>query len=277
MKKTFMAFFIFLVVFLLTGCSDSGINVDVEELSFNYEPAVEPVEFHWSSSDDPYLAELAEEYHLEEKVAEAPSDLEKVLLITDWVHGLWQHDGSNTPKKGDPISILKEVEEGQQFRCVEYSVVINGCLNALQIPSRIVGLKTNDVETRESGAGHVVVEAYLPDLNKWIMADGQWNVVPVLDGTPLNCVEFQNALANKEAGLELSSKGRNDKNGYYQWVAEYLYYFDAPLDNRFVGRDNPRKIMLVPEGAKYPKIFQRIMPINNMDYTNSYSTFYPEP
>jgi hypothetical protein len=74
-------------------------------------------------------------------------------------------------------------------------------LNALGIPSRIVGLKVADAETRKSGAGHCVIEAYVKNLSKWVMVDGQVNAIPTLKGIPLNAIEFQQALAQNEAEL----------------------------------------------------------------------------
>lgn len=54
----------------------------------------------------------------------------------------------------------------KRFRCVEYSIVAAGALNALGIPARTVGLRTKYVETELWSAGHVVAEAYLKDLGK---------------------------------------------------------------------------------------------------------------
>lgn len=78
----------------------------------------------------------------------------KVQAVTEWVTNLWAHNGDNIPEQNDPLSILHNVtEEGEQYRCVEYGVVISGCLNALGIPTRTLGLKTQDVETRSTAQG----------------------------------------------------------------------------------------------------------------------------
>ncbi|MDD4190907.1 MAG: hypothetical protein PHI28_06235 [Mangrovibacterium sp.] len=44
------------------------------------------------------------------------------------------------------------------------------------------------------GAGHVVTEAYSKELDEWIFIDPQFNIIPVLNGCPLNGVEFQNEI-----------------------------------------------------------------------------------
>ena len=38
---------------------------------------------------------------------------------------------------------------------------------------------------------------FLKELNKWIFIDPQFNIVPTLNGIPLNGVEFQKEIFNK--------------------------------------------------------------------------------
>ena len=271
-------FAILFVLVLLLG-SISSLNVagarKVPELQFTDHE--ESYEFIWNNPEDPYLTELRTKYELEKLVAGAKSDLDRVKMITRWVSGLWKHDGSNTPKQNDPLYILDQVQKGERFRCVEYAIVINGCLNALGIPSRTLSLKTADVETRESGAGHVVVEAWLRDARRWAFADGQWNAVPTYNNEPISAVEFQRYIAKDSSRLRIEGFNGIKRIIYFNWIAEYLYYFDIPLDSRVVGQSMPQKLMLVPLGAPRPTVFQRNWPITNMAYTNSVRAFYPTP
>ena len=148
-------------------------------------PTTEPGPvFIWDAANDPYLAELRATWSLER--LRGPTDLDTVRAVNGWVSSLWQHDGDSVPKQSDPASILAEVRQGGRFRCVEYAIVVKGRLSALGIPSRVLGLMTSDVETRRSGAGHVVAEAYLRDRRAWVMVDGQWNAMPFLRGAPLS-------------------------------------------------------------------------------------------
>jgi hypothetical protein len=250
----------------------------VDELEFDDRITSETYEFIWSKPDEPYLKKLCREYKLDEIIAGCNSDYEKVQAICHWVNELWSYNGVNTPKKSDPISILKEAKGGAQFRCVEYSKVISGCLNALGIPARVLSLRTKDVETRLFSAGHVVTEAYISKFEKWIMIDGQWDVIPVLNDVPLSAVELQRALAQKTAGLGILTSSKKTAEEYFSWIAEYLFYFVVPLDNRISIEDSlPDKVMLVPSGAKEPEVFQRYWPIKNTGHTNSIRAFYAKP
>jgi transglutaminase-like putative cysteine protease len=231
----------------------------------------------WSSLDRAYLGRLREQYHLDEVIAHADNDYEKVVALCQWVRSRWEHNGSSEPTKSDPIAILEEAAQGKRFRCVEYAIVLTGALNAIGIRARVLALKTADVETRESGAGHVVAEAYLPDKKKWIMVDGQWDVIPLHDGEPLNAHELRQALARKEE-IELDSISATTLELYLSWIAPYLYYLDFNPKNPLSG-GNARDggLMLVPDGAKKPTVFQRKWPLAYLTYTTSVDSFYQAP
>jgi hypothetical protein len=219
-------------------------------------PTTEPGPvFIWDAANDPYLAELRATWSLER--LRGPTDLDTVRAVSGWVSSLWQHDGESVPKQSDPASILAEVRQGGRFRCVEYAIVVKGCLSALGIPSRVLGLMTSDVETRRSGAGHVVAEAYLRDRRAWVMVDGQWSAVPFLRGAPLSAVGLQEALASSPADVTFEGLPVSRWRSYQAWVAPYLFYFSAPRDNRTSGLDPaPGRFILVPAGADAPRVFQ---------------------
>jgi transglutaminase-like putative cysteine protease len=261
---------------LLSGPTALLAQNRLKPLEFDTAPDPTGYLFQRSTPDEPYLVDLSSSYALEDLVAGKDTDLAKVRAVCTWVHNRWEHNGRNEAKKPDPISILRDAAMGQQFQCVEYSIVIVGALTSLGIPARPLNLKTADVETRRGGAGHAVAEAWLRDQQKWVMVDGQWDVVPMLNDTPLNAVELQAALAAKAPGLHIATSSSETKSkGYFSWLADYLYYFDTPLDTRYGVKAAPSGLMLVPLGAKNPTVFQHDTPIHRMRYTHSVSTFYP--
>lgn len=247
------------------------------DLTFTDAAEPLPYTFRRSEPGGAYLTRLREQYRLDEVVAGRGGDYERVRAVSRWVRSRWEHNGSNEPQRPDPLSILEEAARGKRFRCVEYAAVLAAALDALGIPARVLALKTEDVETRASGAGHVVAEAYLADLHKWVMVDGQWDVIPTLRGRPLNAVELQRALARQPEGLGVDSFSGTTAEKYFAWVAPYLFYFDTKFDSRFEGAENGYSLMLVPVGAKEPQVFQRKWGIGKMVYTHSLRAFYPEP
>jgi hypothetical protein len=68
-----------------------------------------------------------------------------------------------------------------------------------------------------------------------------------------------------------------DQATYIKWIVPYLYYLDFNLDQRFYANDYKRgQVMLVPKGAKEPKVFQRKYPIKNCTYISDPKAFYPQ-
>ncbi len=254
----------------------------VKPLKFTQESTGNKYTFQWSQANEPYLQQLRSEHELDRLIGSVDNEYKTVRAVRTWAHNLWTHDGWNEPSQNDPLTILREAKAGANFRCVEYSIVIVGALTALGIPTRFLALKTEDCETRETGAGYVVAEAYLPKRQQWILVDGQWDATPFLDAQPLNAVEFQRAIARQPDQLQIETASDVDAAEYIEWIAPYLFYFDVPLDNRITsahlpwGNGEPH-LILVPRGAPHPTVFQQKWPIANTTYTHSASEFYPKP
>jgi hypothetical protein len=122
----------------------------------------------------------------------------------------------------------------------------------------------------------------LNDLKKWVFIDGQFDAMPVLNGVPLNAVEFQKAIVENFDQLEIKSSAGASKYAYTNWIYPYLYYFDVKFDNRenitnmqFV--DGKRSLMLIPIGAKCPSVFQIKRPLDYIKCTHSLEDFYAQP
>ena len=242
--------------------------------------------FYYSDTlQNEYLRKLRKDYKLQVITNNAASDFEKVKIILNWVNSKWEHSGSNSPKKSDAISILNEVKQGKKFRCVEYGIVCAAALNSLDYKSRVIHLKTKDVETVFLGAGHVAAEVFVPQFNKWVFLDGQCNAIPCLKGIPLNAVEFQKAILSDYNHLEILNLNGpftvDNKKSYTEFVGKHLFYLDVVFDNRY-GINEPmlhegkKSMMLVPLGEKEPKRFQVLGKIG-MIYTHSISDFYQQP
>jgi hypothetical protein len=258
-------------------------KLDFDILSKNNE-----IVFFYPDKNNTYLKELNTKYQLEQKVNSAKNSTEKVIIITKWVNSLWKHDGYNQPTKTDAKSILEEVEKGNNFRCTEFSIVTSACLNAIGIPTRTVSLKTKDVETRELGAGHVVIESYIQEYEKWILADPQFNIIATnKNNIPLNSFELQELITNDEQIDFISEPTLNfeslDTKEYIRWIYPYLFYADIPFDVRY-DLERPKikvkdklKLMLVPLGEKNPTKFQKTMDIDFCIYTNSIKDYYLPP
>lgn len=258
MKQT-ITFFIATILFL-SSCSLLHITPSkkVEAIRFDSATKNDNYKFIYQTLENsPELSILKTDYKIDSVAQKGTTELEKQLALLAWTNSRWQHNGSNEPSKSDPLTILKEAAAGNKFRCVEYGIVLRSVLAAAGFKARTLALKTKDVEITESGAGHVLTEAWSYTYQKWYLLDGQFNAVPTLNGIPLNAVEFQEAIINKEQYTIINFNGelsKKLKREYLQFVSPYLYYFDFKFDQRDVPANqrfsvnNKNSLMLVPKG-----------------------------
>jgi hypothetical protein len=233
--------------------------------------------FRYGEADSTHAQRLRAECGLDEIAANCASDFERVRALCTWVHGLWEHTSDGRPKKADPLSIVQEARAGGRFRCVEYATVLVGCLNAMQIRSRLVNLLPHDIEISFSGAGHMVVEAFLADAGRWVFADPQYDAVVTVGGVPANAVELQAALAGGGA-IDYGPALHGSAADYRAYVGPRLFYFRAWLDMRQEADDrSASQLVLVPLGAPEPRVFERKFPIANCIFTHSLAAFYAPP
>lgn len=140
------------------------------------------------------LQELRSRYDLDAVAAPGRTELERQLRLLDWVHHRWRHDGLDEPTQRDALSILREVEQGKRFRCVEYSRVLEEVLQAMGYPARSVGLRRQNCSFG-TGKGHVVSEAWNNELGQWVLLDGQNNSYWEAHGKPLSAAGVRAAQA----------------------------------------------------------------------------------
>ncbi|MFO8059950.1 MAG: transglutaminase-like domain-containing protein [Bacillota bacterium] len=246
------------------------------------EPAAYQMHFH--QCDAPALVQLRREFDLEQLTAELGDDTARMIALASWVSRQWSHSGTNRPSNPDPLTILREARDGASFRCVEYSIVLTAAAQSLGMPARTLGMKTRRADTARAGAGHVVTEVWLDDLDKWVLADGQYGYVVTLDEIPLNAVELQRALADRAAGLQIESEegqvGWLAATHYFIWVSPYLYHFDFAFDQRqFVPPEECQggALMLSPAGGGQLRVFQRHYPLRGYTYLSCPEVFYRRP
>ena len=255
-----------------------------------HEPALTAMGYPFAYADTSgnlYLRELRNGYDLTEVIAGATSDRERALRVLAWASRRWKGHGKELPSSGDALTILEEAERGRTFRCVEYSTVASAALSALGMPSRRVGLKKKTVETAVAGGGHMVAEVWLADEGKWALLDGEYNLMPVVDGRALNAVELKQALHSERPIDFVSAAGPVKPSGqkqYLSFIERYLYYFNARFDERKLAEPYERvtfqgkaQLMLVPKGAPMPTRFQRTRAMDKFVYTRSVADFYEAP
>ena len=258
--------------------------------AIEHEPALTAMGYPFAYADtsgNTYLRELRDGHDLTTVVAGATSDRGRALRVLDWTNRQWKGHGKKLPSSSDALTILEEAGSGRKFRCVEYSTVASAALSALGMPSRRVGLKKKTVETAVAGGGHMVIEVWLADEGKWAVLDGEYNLMPVVNGKALTAVEFKRALQSDQSIDFVSGAGPvkpTRQKRYLDFIERYLYYFNVRFDERKlpepyerVAFEGKTQLMLVPKGAAEPTRFQRKQPMDKFVYTRSVADFYAAP
>jgi Transglutaminase-like superfamily len=126
--------------------------------------------------------------------APLPSAWETAVATLAWVTGRWLHANAHM-EVDDAVECLRRVDQGQRFACVEYSLVLTQSLNALGIPARRLSLRQPSYHAGV-GRGHVVSEAWIDDLARWVVLDGQNGLYWTGHrGEPLGAVELGQTFA----------------------------------------------------------------------------------
>jgi hypothetical protein len=164
-------------------------------------------------SDLPNMSRVLPEMHLDDLQSKGDTEYSKLLRVAQWVSAQWK-------SCDDGIAGTKPLPE-LGASCGEHASVVASAAQASGMRARVVRLMPQDVERRADS--HAIAEVWLSSLQKWVVADGQFGVVPQLRGVPLNAIEVQAALSS---GQELTCG--TDALTCVRWsdsVLQYLYYF----------------------------------------------------
>lgn len=147
--------------------------------------------------NEPEYALLEDNYHISEIAGK--SDLEKALNLLGWVNQHIRHNGEyDRSDKQDALTLLESAfDKDYGINCLAMSIVLCECLLAVKIKARVMYMMPQNVEDDDN---HVVVEAYVSDLNKWIMLDPTYGSYCInSEGKILNLYEIRNHIVRDEA------------------------------------------------------------------------------
>jgi len=161
---------------------------------------IEPAfDFIYLDPAHPVLQELRRREKLDEVIAPAKTEFEKILLVKRWVGLQWKFGHPDPYPPWNALTILDWVRSGKiRGFCGQYAQVFLQSLLSLGIQARYfeLGTKTNPI-------CHWNTEVWLNDFNKWAVVDATSN--PDLschferDGIPQNALELHNAYLDGQA------------------------------------------------------------------------------
>jgi hypothetical protein len=128
--------------------------------------------------------------------APAVTAWETALSLLGWVASRWEHGDAHVDRD-DAVECLERVDAGKRFACVEYSLVLSQALNAVGIPARRLSLRQANYHVGLA-RGHAVSEAWIDELARWVVLDGQNGLYWEDGGSPLGAVGLQARLGRGE-------------------------------------------------------------------------------
>jgi len=183
----------------------------------------------------PRLAELRENYRLEEVIAAGETEIERLALLCSWVKSRWEHQTPRIYPKWDALEMLQLAERGEKFFCVQSAILLMQCCQALGRQAR--KLEIHDA----SGNDHSVIEVYLKEHSKWAVLDPDYNLHYTRGGVPLSALELHDAwTAGEIADIEMvrgpcpyhfgETKGADMYTHlYYVWRNDFFSRPEAPV------------------------------------------------
>ena len=185
---------------------------------FSQQLQTAPIEFIHDGYQTPELALLRDEFLFDETVSRARSELERMIVLKDWVFR--NVDFRHNYRMGnlrDALQILRLSREGVTFHCSHFAAVYLQSAVSLGWTARYYFLR--NIKDEE----HAVNEIWSNELSKWIFIDVTWNLHIEKDGVPLNLLEIR--------GEWLKNDGE-----------DLVYIFGAgPGEARYTSRDFPVK------------------------------------
>ena len=166
---------------------------------------------------------------LDEIAASSLTTWEKVLKISEFISARIPHD--NQEEQMLTLNATKLWEYAQRvptgFNARWHSILLSELLLSIDIKNRFVTCLPEDKDDQDC---QVVIQAWLPEMNKWAMIDcDQREYVTGPDGTPLSLAEMRTELIAGKALNICQYSGPDSREFLQGYWAKNLYWFSIHM------------------------------------------------
>lgn len=222
---------------------------------------------------------------LDSILAGSNDDVQRIVRLTDHVHRRLEGRTSKKEVSMNAAEVLMWLDSGRAVPARHHATLLTAFAQASGLQARTVFLMTNDAPHVNRGAGHHITEVWLEDRGQWMMADPQYNVIPMIGEYPLSAVDFQSAIINNRPYAFYNATGKvseSERVAYLKFIPHKLFYFAVAFDQRVAPDSLYKKgeythLMLVPLEKEVPELFQRRTLLDTYLPTSSKATFYLRP
>ena len=138
---------------------------------------------------------------------------------------LWRFPPDADSGDVDPGILLEQQHALKPGACRRFGYILAGALVSAGIPARLVSLQAFFTD----GLGHIMVEAWVDDLNKWILVDPTADTMFLIDGRYASLLELRKALLSGSL-----DRIRFERNGSILEPAPNMKYFTEISRHAFV-------------------------------------------
>jgi len=138
---------------------------------------------------------------------------------------LWRFPRDADSGDVDPEILLEQQHALMPGACRRFGYILAGALVSAGIPARLVSLKASFTDS----LGHIMVEAWVDDLNKWILVDPTADTMFLVDGRYASLLELRKALLSGSL-----DRIRFERNGSILEPAPNMKYFTEISRHAFV-------------------------------------------
>lgn len=235
------------------------VSLHNEEILYTAMP------FEYEDPNHPRMVALRQKYKLDEVVKDGNTELEKLILLRNWVKNQWKYKPAMNVKY--PAWDADEILTRKIGFCVQFAVTYVQCCAALGYPARFVfGYHPGGI----AGSGHEVTEVWSNQFGKWIFMDPEGNrhYVDPRTNEPLSMLESHDRMLRTYYGDKPVNSANKPKDK--KWSDEIIAVggTDIVPPKVYTSADPPPKSW--PAWTKWAYI--RYMPRNNW-----YSRPFPIP
>lgn len=177
----------------------------------NEEIRYTSIPFEYEDPKHPKMVTLRKKFKLDEVVAGAETELERMVKLRDWVAHQWRFCA---PKENYPAWDADEILSRKYGFCVQYAIVFMQCAISLGHQARFVfGNHSGAID----GGGHEVCEWWSDEYGKWVFFDvnQNWHHINPASGAPYNLLEIHDAIIRHYYGGEAASWSKRPREARY--------------------------------------------------------------
>ncbi len=157
--------------------------------------------FHFEDPEGPEAARFRSAYRLDE-LAEAGSELDQLLRLSEWAYGQFYLFGAPTMRTENALEILPASARGHRFYCAHYAIVFCAAATALGWIARPISVRRADEKRRLSN--HNVVEVWSHERRRWFCFEPTYGGCVAISGEPVSAYEAGRRWFTEEGrGLEM--------------------------------------------------------------------------